>query len=164
MRKEGVLVKVLCVAGVLWIVLTGYKLARKAFITKKTNRSSYKTSLFEKIDAFYAMPEKKEDRKAELGRGTWALIHTIGAKYPPYPSREHQSNLIQFIDLLTKLFPCEECRKHFTELVKNHPPKVTSREEFSRWACQAHNIVNKRLGKREFDCARLDDRWDCGCK
>lgn len=164
MRKERVLIKALCTIGAVWVILTGYKMAKKAFITKKINKSSYKTSLFEKIDTFYAMPEKKEDRKAELGRGTWALIHTIAAKYPPYAGREHQANIIQFIDLLTKLFPCEDCRGHFKKLVDGFPPKVSSREDFAAWACQAHNIVNRRLGKREFDCGRLDERWDCGCK
>lgn len=26
-----------------------------------------------------------------------------------------------------------------------------------------HNQVNERLGKPEFDCAHLDDEYDCGC-
>lgn len=26
-----------------------------------------------------------------------------------------------------------------------------------------HNQVNDRLGKPEFDCAHLDETYDCGC-
>lgn len=26
-----------------------------------------------------------------------------------------------------------------------------------------HNEVNARLGKPEFDCAHLDETYDCGC-
>lgn len=26
-----------------------------------------------------------------------------------------------------------------------------------------HNQVNERLGKPEFDCAHLDETYDCGC-
>ena len=29
--------------------------------------------------------------------------------------------------------------------------------------CAVHNEVNKRLGKPEFDCAHLDETYDCGC-
>ncbi|EIJ89648.1 hypothetical protein NEPAR06_1782 [Nematocida parisii] len=160
MRKERILVKVFLGIVILWCVLTGYKMIRRRYSDVNDRRlHSAKDS-----DSFYSMPKTKEERKAELGRGTWALIHTIAAKYPPDAGREHQGNLIKFIDLLTKLFPCDECRSHFKKLVDTFPPKVSSREEFAGWACQAHNIVNKRLGKQEFNCSRLDDRWDCGCK
>ncbi|EHY66529.1 hypothetical protein NEAUS03_0953 [Nematocida ausubeli] len=160
MRKEGVLAKVfLSIIGI-WVVLTGYKLARRKYL-QSTQLKARRTGEW---DSFYDMPKTKEERKTELGRGTWALIHTIAAKYPPYPTREHQANVLKFIDLLTKIFPCEDCRGHFKNLVETFPPKVSGRAEFGGWACQAHNIVNKRLGKQEFDCTRLDDRWDCGCK
>lgn len=158
MRKEGVIAKVVLGCICVWVALTGYKVIRRKVQSKAASieiRSS---------ESFYKMPRTKEERRAELGRGTWALIHTIAAKYPPDATREHQGNLIKFIDLLTKLFPCEECRGHFKELVSKFPPRVSSREEFGRWACEAHNIVNRRLGKKEFDCKRLEERWDCGCK
>ena len=29
--------------------------------------------------------------------------------------------------------------------------------------CDMHNRVNARLGKEEFDCAKLDETYDCGC-
>jgi FAD-linked sulfhydryl oxidase len=29
--------------------------------------------------------------------------------------------------------------------------------------CHVHNQVNQRLGKPEFDCAHLDETYDCGC-
>ena len=29
--------------------------------------------------------------------------------------------------------------------------------------CFVHNKVNERLGKPIFDCAHLDDEYDCGC-
>jgi FAD-linked sulfhydryl oxidase len=33
----------------------------------------------------------------------------------------------------------------------------------SRRLCHVHNQVNERLGKPEFDCAHLDETYDCGC-
>lgn len=32
-----------------------------------------------------------------------------------------------------------------------------------RRLCSLHNEVNMRLKKAEFDCAHLDDEYDCGC-
>ncbi len=29
--------------------------------------------------------------------------------------------------------------------------------------CSVHNKVNERLKKEQFDCAHLDDTYDCGC-
>ena len=40
--------------------------------------------------------------------------------------------------------------------------KVSNREEFGRWMCEAHNAVNVKLGKEEFDCNRWEQRWRTG--
>jgi FAD-linked sulfhydryl oxidase len=34
---------------------------------------------------------------------------------------------------------------------------------FSLRLCFVHNKVNERLKKPIFDCAHLDDEYDCGC-
>ena len=31
-----------------------------------------------------------------------------------------------------------------------------------RWMCEAHNEVNRKLGKGEFDCSRWEERWRTG--
>ena len=38
-------------------------------------------------------------------------------------------------------------------------PNIQNRKEFSIWLCKAHNEVNNRLGKKEFDCNRVLERW-----
>ena len=48
--------------------------------------------------------------------------------------------------------------------VETHPPEVGSRVKFSRWMCEMHNDVNKRMGKKLFDCSRVDERWLDGWK
>ncbi|KAF9395307.1 hypothetical protein BGX21_009984 [Mortierella sp. AD011] len=53
--------------------------------------------------------------------------------------------------------------EHFQQLLKEHPPQTSSRASLSNWACAAHNIVNERLGKPEFDCGTLADVYKCGC-
>ena len=63
------------------------------------------------------------------------------------------------IDILTRMYPCGECARHFRELVAASPPTVRSRADFSRWMCEAHNTVNRRLGKPTFNCALVEARW-----
>lgn len=160
MRKEGAWTRILLALLVLWVVATSYKFYRRSPLGQRVRVES---RLGGDAD-YYIKPTTPELIRRELGRATWTFLHTVAAKYPAFPTREEQANALKLITLLTKLFPCSECRGHFTRLVEGFPPRVGSHEEFSIWMCEAHNIVNKRLNKPVFDCSRLDERWDCGCQ
>ena len=41
--------------------------------------------------------------------------------------------------------------------------QTSSRRSAALWLCTVHNQVNERLKKPEFDCAHLDEEYDCGC-
>lgn len=160
MRKSYLVRGTILTLVSVWALLTTYKLIRR-YRMKKTYSISH---LGTEPDHYYRMPASKEERRAELGRGTWTFLHTVAAKYPAYPTKEEKTTAIQLMEMIAQIFPCEECRGHFRALVDDFPPTVNTQKEFSLWMCQAHNIVNKRFGKPVFDCNRLDDRWDCGCK
>lgn len=100
--------------------------------------------------------------KEELGRSTWNLLHTIAATYPEKPSTTEMTNARTFITLLGSLYPCEHCAKDLADELKKDPPKVTSQHDFSQWLCQLHNKVNVKLGKPEFDCRNVNQRWRDG--
>jgi len=38
-------------------------------------------------------------------------------------------------------------------------PRMNSRDEFGLWMCEAHNAVNEKLGKANFDCSQWKVRW-----
>lgn len=40
---------------------------------------------------------------------------------------------------------------------------LDSREKFGLWMCMAHNAVNVKLEKPEFDCNKWQERWRTGC-
>ena len=42
------------------------------------------------------------------------------------------------------------------------PPKLSNSWELSQWFCEQHNIVNRKLGKDEFDCSKVLERWKLG--
>ena len=96
----------------------------------------------------------------ELGRSTWTLLHTMTANYPERPSFQQQSETKQFLGLFGKMYPCWVCADDFRAWMSSgNEPRVSNREEFGKWMCEAHNHVNTRLGKPEFDCEQADARW-----
>ncbi|KAK5123873.1 hypothetical protein LTR85_002069 [Meristemomyces frigidus] len=104
-----------------------------------------------------------ETIKAELGRASWKLFHTIMARYPDEPNADERTALQSYIHLFVRLYPCGECAEHFRAIVDKLPPQVSSRSAAAVWACHVHNEVNKSLGKAIFDCADIGDFYDCGC-
>ncbi|XP_005112567.1 FAD-linked sulfhydryl oxidase ALR [Aplysia californica] len=97
-----------------------------------------------------------------LGRNTWAFLHTMAAYYPEQPSAEQQSNMTQFISLFSQFYPCHKCASHLREDLKTNIPDVRSNTKLSQWFCELHNSVNVRLGKVEFDCSKVLERWRDG--
>lgn len=98
----------------------------------------------------------------DLGRATWAFLHTTAAYYPENPTPTHRVSMLRLLKSLPSLYPCGHCASHLGENMKENPPKVGSRLELSQWLCERHNDVNIRLGKEKFDCAKVDERWKDG--
>ncbi|KAL5276315.1 GFER family protein [Megaselia abdita] len=100
--------------------------------------------------------------KNELGRSSWGLLHTMAAHYPDNPTDQQKSDVKTFFSTFSRLYPCEWCSKDFTEDVRNNPVDPSSQEKLSKWLCDAHNRVNAKLGKPEFDCSKTNERWRDG--
>ncbi|KAF5355458.1 hypothetical protein D9758_006296 [Tetrapyrgos nigripes] len=79
------------------------------------------------------------------------------------PTEDERGALNSYFHLFSRLYPCGECAAEFQQLLKKFPPQTANRRAASLWLCFVHNQVNERLEKPEFDCAHLDDEYDCGC-
>lgn len=64
----------------------------------------------------------------------------------------------------SRLYPCWVCAEDFQSYMQKDQAKVGSRTEFGNWLCEAHNEVNRKLGKKEFDCSKWEERWRTGWK
>lgn len=100
----------------------------------------------------------------QLGRSSWTLLHSITATYPETPTPTQQSQAQQFMGLFSKLYPCWVCAEDFQDFMAKNKVRTESREEFGQWMCEAHNDVNRKLGKKEFDCSKWEERWRTGWK
>ena len=82
---------------------------------------------------------------------------------PEKPNQKERKAASDLIHSLATLYPCADCREDFNLAVKSNPPesRTSSREDFSKYVCEQHNIVNRKLGKVEVKCDLkiLDEMW-----
>ena len=65
----------------------------------------------------------------------------------------------RFIDQFAQVYPCRHCAEHLQAEMEEDPPQVQSRDSLSQWWCGMHNKVNEQLGKPQFDCSKVLQRW-----
>ncbi|CCD24372.1 uncharacterized protein NDAI_0D00580 [Naumovozyma dairenensis CBS 421] len=110
------------------------------------------------------MPSMTDTKaKKELGNASWKYFHTLLARFPENPTDEERSKLKSFIQLYAELYPCGECSYHFVKLLDKHPVQTSSRLAAATWGCHMHNIVNQFLKKKQYDCSKILEDYDCGC-
>lgn len=158
MKWEQSYAKVLVALVAAWGLYRCYGFLRERTVVSSTLRPEGMQ------EAWQARRLSKKEIKERLGRSTWTLLHTMGARYPAFPTAQQRKDTLSFIHLLSALFPCGDCTKHFQKLLSDFPPRVGSNDEFKTWLCEAHNIVNRRLGKAVVDCRTVDEIWQCGCE
>ena len=100
----------------------------------------------------------------EIGRGSWTLLHTMSVYLPENQlSEEQKSDVSNFMNILSRIYPCTFCADDLKIDLKESPPtKVETGKEFAQWMCKLHNKVNVKLGKPTFDCSKVYERWRDG--
>ena len=85
------------------------------------------------------------------GPSLWHYLHTMSFNYPVNPSTHDKKIYKSFIINLQYTLPCKYCRMNLVKNFKHMPLQrchMLSRETFSRYVYQLHELVNKMLGKK----------------
>jgi len=85
------------------------------------------------------------------GPAQWHMLHTISFNYPVNPTKEQKIQYRNYVLSLQNILPCGACRKNLKTNLRHLPLKMTdmkSRDTFSRYIYNLHELVNKMLNKK----------------
>ena len=85
------------------------------------------------------------------GPSMWHYLHTMSFNYPVNPTEDDKKNYMNFVLMLENVLPCKYCRMNLTTNFKNLPltmASMKSRETFSRYIYDLHELVNTMLKKK----------------
>jgi hypothetical protein len=85
------------------------------------------------------------------GPPMWHVLHTISFNYPVNPSEQDKQHYKDFVLNLQYVLPCKYCRMNLTNNFKKKPLQMcdmASRETFSRYIYELHELINKMLKKK----------------
>ncbi|KAI9727823.1 MAG: hypothetical protein M1834_007970 [Cirrosporium novae-zelandiae] len=150
-----------CTSVASWLAM-----AKKNPSAQSPNSSTPSTPNSTSTSLSTSLPRDCPPDVEQLGRGSWRLLHSIAATYPEKATHTQQNEMRQFLLYFSKFYPCWTCGEGFNSWMtkKGHEPRVEGRDTLGQWMCEAHNVVNRRLGKPEFDCSKVDERWRTGWK
>ncbi len=100
--------------------------------------------------------------RMELGHRTWGFLHTMAAYYPQKPTDKQRRDMNRFLELFSRFYPCTLCARDLRKDLRLEPPVTDCRENFEQWMCRLHNGVNRKLGKPQFDCTKVKEKWHGG--
>ncbi|KAI9045519.1 flavin-linked sulfhydryl oxidase [Aspergillus affinis] len=161
----------LCTSAASWRALTKQaKTSGAASAATSTPTSTSSNDPVTKPPSSNPTPSRNEcpPDVEKLGRSTWTLLHSMTATYPTKATTEQQTEMRTFLKLFSRLYPCWVCADDFrtwmAEPSGKNAPRLGGRADFGTWMCEAHNEVNRKLGKKEFDCRFWEERWRTGWK
>jgi len=96
------------------------------------------------------------------GPFVWSAIHLICLGAPSELSSFEQEQYQQFFNYLTLVIPCASCRVHLKENLRRLPIQsyLKSRDSLFEWSVKLHNLVNQKLGVKEWAIDDAKKHWD----
>jgi len=120
---------------------------RKNIYNAKKSTQSKKKRVFKKGD-FYS---GDGFLTTVWGPAIWHALHTISFNYPVNPTLKEKTQYRNYVLSLQNVLPCGACRKNLKTNLKHLPLKMSdmkSRDSFSRYIYNLHELVNRMLKKK----------------
>ena len=83
--------------------------------------------------------------RKEVGRATWAFLHTMAAYYPVAPSSKQQEEMRTFMHTLGRVYPCGYCADTTSDEMIRNPPRVRRRTNERRRKKEEAGMKNDSL-------------------
>lgn len=96
------------------------------------------------------------------GPSGWTYLHAASYAYPLTPSDIERENMFYFLHYFARVIPCQRCRRDFRRILEEklheriNSPVFDTRNNLVQFLVDAHNSVNKRLGKRMYSYSEVD--------
>lgn len=88
----------------------------------------------------------------EAGPRLWRELHTAAERMP-------LDALPAFLAVFLRRIPCGDCRAWFDHYCRENPAPFGSKEAFFRWTVEAHNAVNRKLNREQWEFKRAEKLW-----
>lgn len=96
----------------------------------------------------------------EWGNTVWYTFHGLAHKLK-IENENISINLMQYFFSICNNLPCDECSKHATELLRKcNINNINTKEKLKDFCWKLHNIVNKKLNKKEFSKEERDELYE----
>lgn len=85
------------------------------------------------------------------GPGQWHFLHTMSFNYPVHPTEQEKKHYRDYILSLQHVLPCKYCRMNLKKNLRKLPltmKHMASRDSFSKYVYQLHELVNEMLLKK----------------
>lgn len=87
---------------------------------------------------------------AVWGSQAWRKFHSKAIYYPENPTPQQRYEVKNFYEReFLKDIHCENCRTSYSQFLRQYPIRHASRLELFNWGVDIHNLVNKKLGKKQ---------------
>jgi hypothetical protein len=88
---------------------------------------------------------------SKWGKNLWFFIHYMSLSFPNEPTLKEKTAFRNFIISLEYILPCEICRKHYKENIKNTDldKVLLNKRNFCKFWINLHNKINKMNSKKE---------------
>lgn len=110
-------------------------------ITRKKNKRSFNLNDYQSNDGMLT---------TIWGPPMWHYLHTMSFNYPIDPKQTDKKHYREFVLKLQYVLPCGKCRENLKNNFKKLPLKkshMKSRNTFSRYIYDLHELINHMLGK-----------------
>lgn len=96
------------------------------------------------------------------GKSAWTYFFCIALSYPEYPTKEEQTNMKTYFNLVGKLLPCENCRLNYFKHLANYPLNdyiLSNRNNLLTWLTNIHNETMVLNGKNRLSVDDVIDKY-----